>query len=552
MDSKERRDNQPSQPPSEPAADFRALVENLAQPVVIIDRAGKVRFMNPRAERLLAQGFKERVEAHLQNVAVRPPASLVRFRVDGAADLILRIRLSDIAWQGQPATQVSLTDVTPYAANAERFSQDMAKLKERNHALQEWRTRLEAQVRSLAAERDAVYASSSQRLAQETARFQKSQREAQAQRDGLEAQIRELRAEAAQLRAAAPAAEPANEEFVKARRTIDELTAARRELEARAEQSAAQLRQLQEAAAQAESRLAAAQEQSRGQAQAEAQQLRAQIAEGENAMAEADERNRRLDEQINQLSAAHENATRQLQDAAAARDRAQEEIARLQPLANQLAQSGAQFRQKSADLDRSREAGGAMERELAAARRVLGELRAGREALEERIKEQVDQLLKSSAQVQAQAAERAKAKAENERLRQQVAELRAEREAERGRFQAQVRELSADHAQSKAELDRERAGRRKALDEAARLQQEIPNSTLARSKIEEQRAQLQGLVQELTAAQAQSNPNSTTSAPSGRRRSTRPRGFSRNSPSRPRREAESRRSTRSSRRRHRN
>ena len=195
MESKERGDNQPSQPPSEPAADFRALVENLAQPVVILDRAGKIRFMNPRAERLLAQGFKERLEAHLQNLALRPPASLVRLRVDGAADLILQIRLSEIAWLGQPAMQLSLTDVTAYAANEERFRQEMAKLKERDHALREWRERLVAQARSLAAERDAVYAASAQRLAQETARFQKSQREAQAQRDRLEAQMKELRAE---------------------------------------------------------------------------------------------------------------------------------------------------------------------------------------------------------------------------------------------------------------------------------------------------------------------------------------------------------------------
>jgi PAS domain S-box-containing protein len=61
MDSKERRGNQPSQPPSEATADFRALVENLAASVAIMDHAGRIRFMNPRAERMLAQGLKERV-----------------------------------------------------------------------------------------------------------------------------------------------------------------------------------------------------------------------------------------------------------------------------------------------------------------------------------------------------------------------------------------------------------------------------------------------------------------------------------------------------------
>ena len=139
MDSKERRDNQPSQPPSETTADFRALVENLAQPVVIVDRSGKIRFVNPCAERLLAHGLKERVEARLSNLARWKPVSLVRFRVEGAGDLILQIQLSDIAWQGQPATQVSLMDVTNYVTNAELFSQEMAKLKERQEAMRDWR-----------------------------------------------------------------------------------------------------------------------------------------------------------------------------------------------------------------------------------------------------------------------------------------------------------------------------------------------------------------------------------------------------------------------------
>ena len=60
MDSKERLSDQPSQPLSEATADFQALVENLAEPVVIMDRAGTIRFMNPRAERMLVLGLRER------------------------------------------------------------------------------------------------------------------------------------------------------------------------------------------------------------------------------------------------------------------------------------------------------------------------------------------------------------------------------------------------------------------------------------------------------------------------------------------------------------
>jgi chromosome segregation ATPase len=438
MDSEERRDNQPSQPPSEIDADFRALVENLVYPVVIMDRAGKIRFMNPRAERMLAQGLKERVEAHLRSLPQRQPViSQVRFRVEGAGDLILRIRLSDIKWQDQPATQVALMDVTPYVTTAEHLSQEIAELKEREGGLQDWRKKLEAEVRSLVAERDKVYASSSRRLAQETARLQRSRDEAQAQHDQVEAQLKELvtekerieqslRAELAQLRQPEPKAELANEELVQARRTIDELTSARRELEMRAGESAAEFRQLQEAAAQAESRLAAAQEQSRAeaekasaewhQAQNEAQQLRGRIAEVERAMAESAERNRRLDEQVNQLAAAHENATRQLQAESVRRAEAE----------------------------------------------------------------------KTAAQLQAQVAEGDKARAESERLQQRIAEshaMLAQRDAQHGQVQAEVKELTGVQAQLKAALDRQRTERKKAFEEAVRLQQEISKSGQARNEI---------------------------------------------------------------------
>ncbi len=276
MDVKERLSDQPSQPLSEATADFQVLVENLAEPVVIMDRAGTIRFMNPRAERMLVLGLREQVEAYLGEPSHRQPDSQVRFRVDRFGEVILRIHLSSVSWQGRPALQVSLRNVTPYVAAAERLSQEIEKLKGGNGGSQKSPERLEAQLQSLAAERDSVYAASSQRLAQETARFQKSLEEAQAQRDRLEAQLKELaaekerteqslRAELAQLREAAPKAEPATEELVQARRSMEELAAARRELEARTGHSPeewASLRQLQAAAAEAESRLAAAQKQS--------------------------------------------------------------------------------------------------------------------------------------------------------------------------------------------------------------------------------------------------------------------------------------------------
>ena len=104
-------------------------MENLAHPVLITDAAGTIHFMNPCAERLLAQGLKERVEAHLKSPARRKLVSQVRFRRDGAGEIVLRLLRSDIEWnwQGRPATLMSLTDVTPGSVAAKRLTQEIAK-----------------------------------------------------------------------------------------------------------------------------------------------------------------------------------------------------------------------------------------------------------------------------------------------------------------------------------------------------------------------------------------------------------------------------------------
>jgi len=175
-----------------PAPDFASLVMQLKAPVVIMDRLGRICFMNPKAERMLRGGLQTRLEAHLNNQPQRLAASQVRFALDNGAEIILKIRLSAMKWMGEEATQVSLKDVTTYVTTAQRLTQEIAKLKERPRDLPDWRARLEMQVRSLAVERDRAYAASVQRLAQETARFQKSRQEAQAQRDLLEAQLKEL------------------------------------------------------------------------------------------------------------------------------------------------------------------------------------------------------------------------------------------------------------------------------------------------------------------------------------------------------------------------
>ena len=245
-------------------------------------------------------------------------------------------------------------------------------------------------------------------------------------------------------------------------------------------------------------------------------------------MAESADQRRRDREQITRLAAEHENATRQLQDAAAARDRAQEESrdcsnSSMLPAARRIesrergsssrASPARQLRQKSAELDRLREAGSALERELAASRRAAEESARRPTGARGARRQQADELLKSGAELQAESARR----------------LEAEKSA--AQLQAQVAEGE------KAEAENERL-----RQQIAELQQRSPNATPSAGGFQAQ-------AKELTAAQrAVEGGVGPRSAPGGRRRLTRPRDFERKSRTRRRREAKSRACARNSRR----
>ena len=66
-----------------------------------------------------------------------------------------------------------------------------------------------------------------------------------------------------------------------------------------------------------------------------------------------------------------------------------------------------------------------------------------------------------------------------------------------------MNDLTAAQAQSNAELDQERAGRKKVSEEVARLQQDLSQSAQARDEFEARSTPLQARVAELVAEQAQ-------------------------------------------------
>jgi PAS domain-containing protein len=125
MRSDELDKNAPEIEPLADEADFASLVRELVDPVVIMNREGRICFMNPRAERMLCGGLKNRLEAQLRDQPEQPAISQVRFRRDSGAEIILKIRLAGVKWRGEAATQVSLKDVTAYYTAAQLAAREV-------------------------------------------------------------------------------------------------------------------------------------------------------------------------------------------------------------------------------------------------------------------------------------------------------------------------------------------------------------------------------------------------------------------------------------------
>jgi regulator of protease activity HflC (stomatin/prohibitin superfamily) len=167
-------------------ADFASLVKHLVDPVVIMNRGGRICFMNPRAERMLGGGLKERLEAHLNSQPQQSAISQVRFRLDGGAELILKIRLSGMKWMGEEATQVSLKDVTAYVTSAQRSALEVEETRGKLEKAQKERQQFEqqaAEARQEAAEALRVREQSAAQLQKEAAERAAAQAEAQRLRE---------------------------------------------------------------------------------------------------------------------------------------------------------------------------------------------------------------------------------------------------------------------------------------------------------------------------------------------------------------------------------
>lgn len=91
-----------------------ALLSALLAPLLILDANGNFIYANPRAERLLRDGLRSRLEEHLKGRPNQASRGQVRFSLASGGETIVRFSLSHIKWNGKPATQVFIRNVTPY------------------------------------------------------------------------------------------------------------------------------------------------------------------------------------------------------------------------------------------------------------------------------------------------------------------------------------------------------------------------------------------------------------------------------------------------------
>jgi hypothetical protein len=105
-------------------------LKRLLYPVVIVNRQGNICFKNGAAGRLLSEGLDRRLISHIRSTPGIRPITQVRFKLQNGHDLIFQVRLGEIEWLGERATQVSVWNVTPYLAMIQRLQKELGTQKQ--------------------------------------------------------------------------------------------------------------------------------------------------------------------------------------------------------------------------------------------------------------------------------------------------------------------------------------------------------------------------------------------------------------------------------------
>src|SRR5688572_22501480 len=104
-------------------ASLRAIVERMADGIVIVGLDGVVRFSNPAAQQLFGRSDAELEGTHLGYLAVAGESAEIEIVRPGGESVSVELRVVDIEWEGEVARLASLRDVTDRKHAEERAAQ---------------------------------------------------------------------------------------------------------------------------------------------------------------------------------------------------------------------------------------------------------------------------------------------------------------------------------------------------------------------------------------------------------------------------------------------
>jgi len=109
-------------------ATLRRVIEASADVILILDRSGAMRFVNPGAERMLGRSAADLVG---RPFAIQPGAVEIDIARPDGTERTAEVQTVDMEWEGEPATLVSLHDVTGRKRAQEQIEAENARLEER-------------------------------------------------------------------------------------------------------------------------------------------------------------------------------------------------------------------------------------------------------------------------------------------------------------------------------------------------------------------------------------------------------------------------------------
>ncbi len=101
-------------------ADYRSVLAQLHEPVVIVNENGRICFMNPAGQRCLGKGLAGRLEEYLKTERGKRSVSTASFSLNGEGKITFEIARREIEWTGKPAVLLALHDVSRYMKGAQR------------------------------------------------------------------------------------------------------------------------------------------------------------------------------------------------------------------------------------------------------------------------------------------------------------------------------------------------------------------------------------------------------------------------------------------------